>query len=141
MHWHNLLSQNLNLFDLISNVRNLFDHLSHFCVDNYFLFNPHELNWLWFDSVLNHYFLNYSWNLNYLFNDFFHWNEFFNDSINRYRNLNWHNYLPLYFNNFGDLNVIVDYLFNWNISRNLLNHFDNSLLNKLMIYNLLLHCL
>lgn len=138
LNGHNLFSNHLNFFNLVSNVRNLLYDFLNFSIDNNFLLNSQELEWLRFNRILDDNLFNDSWNLDNLFDDLVHWYKFFNNSINWHWDLNWYDDLSLYFNDFRNLDVVVDDLFDRDVSWNLLNNFDNLLLNSFMIdYSLL----
>ena len=73
-NWNNLLLNNLNLFNLFSNIWNLFDDLSNFSINNNFLLDSNKLEWLRFNCILTDNLLNYSWDLDNSFTCFSDWN-------------------------------------------------------------------
>jgi len=84
---------------------------------------------------------NDGWNLHYFFNNFVHWNKFLNNPVNRNWDLNWNNDLSFDLHNFRDLDMVVDDLFDWDISWNLFDYFNHSFLNQLVVNDFLLNSL
>lgn len=74
LHWNDLLYANLNLFDLFFDIRNLFNDLSDFSINNNLLLNSDKLNWLRLNGILAYDFFNNTRNLNNFFNCFAYWN-------------------------------------------------------------------
>lgn len=135
LNWDNLLSNNLDLFDLISYIWNLFNDLSNLSInDNPFL-DSHELVRLRFNCVLADNLFNYCWNLNNLFNCFSNWNKFLNNSINWNRNLNWDDNLSFNLNNLRNFNLIINNFLTFDISWNLSNYLNDLLSDSFMIDN------
>lgn len=133
LNWYNLFSDNFNFFDLISNVRNFLHNFLYLSVNHYFLLDSHKFNWLRLNCILNNNLFYYSWNLDNLLNNLMHRHKLFNNSVNWNWNFNWNDDLSFDFNNFGDLDMVVHYLLDRNVPWNFLNHFNNSLLNALVI--------
>jgi hypothetical protein len=141
LNWYNFFSDDFNFFDLVSNVRNFLNNFLYLSINHYLLFNSHKFNWLRLNCVLNNNLFYYSWHLDNLLNNLMHRHKFFDNSVNWNWDFNWNDDLPFNFNNFGDLDMVVDYLLDRDIPWNFLNNFDNSLLNAFVINDSFLNSL
>lgn len=74
LNWHNLFSQDLDLFYLISDIRNFLDYFFYSSIHNYSFFNSDKLYRLRLNCILDNNLFNNCRNLNNLFNSFSHRN-------------------------------------------------------------------
>ena len=137
MNRHNLFNKSIYFFNFSSDIGNFLYYLFDFSVINNSLFNFNDFDWLGLDSVLNNDLFHDCWNLDDFLNSFVHRNHLFDNSVDWNRNLDWDNDLLLDFNNLGNFDLVVNNLFNRNISGNFSDSFNNSFNNDFMRNNLL----
>lgn len=109
---NNLFFYDLNLFNFVLNIWNLFDYFFNFLIDNDLFFKSDNLNCfnsLW---ILGNNFFYNRWNWNYLLDNFWNWHNFLDYFLDWYWNFNWNNNLFLDWNLFYGFHSVCDNFFN-----------------------------
>ncbi len=113
LNWNNLFFNDLDLFNFVLNIWNLFDNFFNFLINNDLFFKSDNLNCFHSLWVLGNNLLYNSWHWNYLLDNFWNWYNFLDNFLDWYWNFNWNNNLFLDWNLFYGLNSVCDNFFNF----------------------------